>query len=80
MFLRPGLRELMRRPALVPAASSDEEIRQFLQTWGKVVGKRNSSAGEGFRIYTGNGTDPAGQIRSDGADILEPYIRQHGAY
>ena len=80
MFLRPGLRELMRRPALVPAASSDDEIRQFLQTWGKVVGKRNSSAGEGFRIYTDNGTDPAGQIRSDGADILEPYIRQHGAY
>ena len=80
MFLRPGLREFMQRPALVPAASSDEQIRQLLRTWGKVVGKRNTSAGEGFRIYADNDTDPVGEIRSDGADILEPYIRQHGAY
>ena len=80
MFLRPGLREFMRRPALVPASSTDEQIRQFLRTWGKIVGKRNTSAGEGFRIYADNGADPVGQIRSDGADILEPYIRQHTAY
>ncbi len=80
MFLRPGLQEFMRRPALVPASSSDEQIRQFLQTCKKAVGKRNSCAGEGFRIYTDNGTDQVGQIRFDGVDILEPYIRQHSAY
>ena len=80
MFLRPGLREFMRRKALVPASSSDEQIRQFLQTCIKAVGKRNTCSGEGFRIYTYNETDPVGQIRSDGADILEPYIRQHSAY
>ena len=80
MFLRPGLREFMRRPALVPTSSTDEQIRQFLRTWGKIVGKRNTSAGEGFQIYEDDVTDPVGQIRSDGADILEPYIRQHTAY
>ena len=52
LFSRPGLREYMRRPALEIASASDEEIRQFLQTFGKVTGKCNSSAGKGFRIYT----------------------------
>ncbi len=80
LFIRPGLRELMHRPALEPASADDEEIRQFLRTWGKITGKRNSSAGEGFRIYTDNGTDTVGRIRADGADILEPFIRQHQAY
>ena len=80
LFRRPGLREWMQRPALEPASASDEEIRHFLQTWGKLVGKRNTSAGEGFRIYTDSGTDTVGQIRTDGADILEPFIRQHPAY
>ena len=80
MFLRPGLREFMGRPALDPASASDGEIRQFLQAWGKAVGKRNTCAGEGFRIYTDVETDPAGRVRSDGITILEPYIRQHNAY
>jgi hypothetical protein len=80
LFIRPGLRELMHRPALEPASADDVEVRQFLRTWGKITGKRNSSAGEGFRIYTGDGTDTVRRIRNDGADILEPLIRQHQAY
>jgi hypothetical protein len=70
----------MMRPALDTACASDEEIRKFLQRWRKVTGKRNSVAGEGFQIYTDNGTDMVRQIRADGVDILEPYIRQHPAY
>ena len=73
LFSRPGLREYMRRPALEIASASDEEIRQFLQTFGKVTGKCNSSAGKGFRIYTdgeeGSGEDIVARIRADGADI-----------
>ena len=80
MFLRPGLQEFMGRAALVPAASSDAAIRQFLRTWGRVVGKKNTCAGEGFRIYADGGLDLVEQIRADGADILEPFIRQHSAY
>jgi hypothetical protein len=80
LFKRPGLRELMHRPALEPASADDGEVRQFLQTWGKITGKRNSVGGEGFRIYRDDGTDTVGRIRADGADILEPFIRQHQAY
>ena len=80
LFMRPGLRELMQRPALEPASADDEEVRQFLRTWGKITGKRNSSAGEGLRISTADGTDTVRRIRNDGADILEPFIRQHQAY
>ena len=80
LFTRPGIREYMHRPALDMAAASDEEIRQFLRAFGKVTGKRNTVAGEGFRIYTDDGTDMAAQIRADGAEILEPFIRQHPAY
>ena len=120
LFSRPGLREYMRRPALEIASASDEEIRQFLQTFGKVTGKCNSSAGKGFRIYTDSActdntcsgsihsgstcsdntcsgsihsgsihsgsissdseADMAARIRSDGVDILEPFLRQHPAY
>ncbi len=84
LFLRPGIREYLRRSALETASASDEEIRQFLQTFGKITGKHNSAAGEGFRIYTdgeeGSGEDIVARIRADGADILEPYIRQHPAY
>ena len=80
LFLRAGLGDYLHRPSLALASASDEDIRQFLRTWGKVVGKRNSLAGEGFRIYVDEGTDMALQIRSDGADILEPFIRQHHAY
>ncbi len=80
LFLRPGLREFMRRPALDPASASDEELRQFLGTWGRVVGKKNSTAGDGFRIYEDKGTDPVPQLRLDGVDILEPYIEQHHSY
>jgi len=80
LFRRPGIREWMSRPALEPASASDEEIRQFLRTWEKVTGKRNTVAGEGFRIYTDGETETVGQIRADGADILEPFIRQHPAY
>ena len=79
LFSRPGLREGMRRPALETASASDEEIMQFLRTWGKVVGKRNTVAGEGFQIYTGNGADKVRQIRLEGPDILEPFIRPHPA-
>ena len=80
LFLRPGIREYMHRPALDTASAWDGEIRQFLQTCGKVAGKRNTAAGDGFRIYTDKGADTVAQIRSDGVDILEPLIRQHPAY
>ena len=80
LFLRPGIREYMHRPALDAASASDEEIRQFLLSWRKVTGKRNAVAGEGFRIYTGSETDTTARIRADGTDILEPFIRQHPVY
>lgn len=80
LFKRPGLRELMHRPALESASADDGEVRQFLRTWGKIAGKRNSVGGEGFRIYTDDGTDTVARIRTDGVDILEPLIRQHQAY
>ena len=80
LFSRPGIRAYMHRPALEVRSASDEEIRHFLAAFGKVAGKRNSVAGEGFRIYTDDERDRVAQIRADGAEILEPYIRQHPAY
>ncbi len=52
LFLRPGLREMMGRPALDTASAADDEICCFLQTWGKVVGKKNACVGAGFQVYT----------------------------
>ena len=80
LFSRPVLRDYMCRPALDLTSASDEEILQFLQTWGKVIGKKNAVAGEGFQIYMNNEEDMVRKIRSDGADLLEPFVYQHPAY
>ncbi|MBO7670656.1 MAG: hypothetical protein J6S60_08695 [Oscillospiraceae bacterium] len=80
LFLRPGLREMMGRPALEVSSAADDEICRFLQTWVKAVGKRNDCAGEGFQVYTDSETDALARIRAEGADILEPWIRQHQGY
>ncbi len=80
LFLRPGLREMMGRPALDVASAADDEICRFLQTWGKVVGKKNACVGAGFQVYTESETDAAVRVRTDGVDILEPWIHQHQGY
>ena len=78
MFTR--LRGYMGRDALDVPNADDSRIESFISDHGKVVGKADSSSGEGFRIYTAQNSDGAQRVRNDGVSILEEYIEQHPDY